>query len=74
MTAVPRGFHRTNVMGVPQKMDREELAVVTYSVDSLACPRLQIHAEAPYAMRETVITCARVLRKAEEPLECGHRL
>jgi hypothetical protein len=25
-------------------------------------------------MRETVITCARVLRKAEEPLECGHRL
>ncbi|MHB1509188.1 MAG: hypothetical protein ACYCST_00135 [Acidimicrobiales bacterium] len=74
MTAVPRGFHRTNVMGVPQKMDREELAVVTYSVDSLACPRLQIHGELPYQMREMVLTCAHMLRKPEDRAACGHSL
>jgi len=74
MTTVPRGFHRTNVMGVPQKMDREELAVVTDRVDSLACPRLQIRGEVPYQMREMVLTCAHTLRKPEDCAACGHSL
>ncbi len=74
MRAISRGAgaHGTNVIGVPQKMDREEPATDIDSVDSLACPRQQIHGEMPYPMREIVLTWSHMLRKPEDPVACGH--